>query len=276
MSLLKALQQILNNLGFQTSVATFLALFGLAFVRLLTAIFLSPFLGGGVVSARVKVGLAVIIVAILFPGFSSSPGARELTTLIFLGLLLKEAMIGATLGLVTQLFFFAVQMAGTLIDTQRGMNQATFFSPQLPGNASILGQLKFQAALALFLAIDGHLAFIRALHASFEDVPLLAFPQISGGLQAMMEQLIHLSSGILATAVQLAAPALLALFLVDVAFATLGKVVPQIHLHFESQTVKSLVGLALVFLAIGLVMDQVQGHLLRMIREVASLSKRFG
>jgi flagellar biosynthetic protein FliR len=78
------------------------------------------------------------------------------------------------------------------------------------------------------------------------------------------------------TAVQLSAPALLALFLVDVAFGTLGKVVPQIQVHFESQTVKSLVGLALVFLAIGLIMEQVQRHLLRMIREAASLSKLFG
>ena len=96
------------------------------------------------------------------------------------------------------------------------------------------------------------------------------------GLQGIAEQVIHLSSSILLTAVQLSAPALLALFLVDVAFATLGKVVPQIQVHFESQTVKSLVGLALVFLSIGLVMEQVQRHLLRMIREAASLSKLFG
>lgn len=275
-SLLDTLQRILDNLGFQISVTTFLTLFGLAFARLLSAISLSPFLGGGSVPARAKVGLSIVIVAILFPGIGQSPEAREVTTLLFLGLLVKEVMIGATLGLVTQLFFYAIQIAGTLVDTQRGMNQATFFSPQLPGNASVLGLLKFQAALALFLAIDGHLAFIRALAGSFKDVPLLTFPQLSIGLQGMMEQMIRLTSTILVTAVQLGAPALLALFLVDVAFATLGKVVPQIQVHFESQTVKSLVGLALVFFSIGLVMEQVQRHLLRMIGEVASLSKLFG
>ena len=276
MGLLEALQSILRSLGFQVSITTFLALFGLVFTRLLAAIALTPFLGGASVPVRARVGLAVIIAAILFPGLTLNAQASELTALRFIGLLTKEAMIGATLGLVTQLFFYAVQMAGTLIDTQRGMNQATFFSPQLPGNASILGQLKFQAALALFLATNGHLVFLQGLSASFQDVPLLEFPRFHMGLQGIAEQVIHLSSSILMTAVQLSAPALLALFLVDVAFGTLGKVVPQIQVHFESQTVKSLVGLALVFLAIGLIMEQVQRHLLRMIREAASLSKLFG
>ena len=199
----------------------------------------------------------------------------QVTTLLFVGLLLKEALIGVAIALTAQLVFYAVQMAGTIIDTQRGMNQATFFAPQLAGNVSVLGQLKFQAALALFLAIDGHLMFLRALYGSFRDVPLLAFPRFQAGILPMVEHITRLSANVLLIGLQLSAPVLLALFLVDVAFASLGKVVPQVHVHFESQTVKSLVGLGLVFLVLGLFLERLQGYFLLMLREVAELSKAF-
>jgi len=275
MSFLDALQQILTHLGFQITVQEFLVLFGLGFARLLPIFVLAPFLGGGAVPGQAKVGLAFIMVSVMYSGLAANAATGSVTTMLFVGLLLKEALIGVSIALAAQLVFYAVQAAGTIIDTQRGMNQATFFSPQLPGNASLLGQLKFQAALVLFLAMDGHLLFVRALYRSFTEVPLLAFPRLEAGLLPLIEQVTRMSANVLLVAMQLSAPVLLALFLVDVAFASLGKVVPQVHVHFESQTVKSLVGLGMVFLVVGLFMERLQGYLLLMLREVAELSKAF-
>jgi flagellar biosynthetic protein FliR len=273
MSMLDALQQVLTHLGFQVTVEEFLVLFGLAFARLLPVFVWAPFLGGGSVPRQAKVGLAFIMVAVMYSGLTENVAAGPITTMLFVGLLVKEALIGVSIALAAQLVFYAVQTAGTIIDTQRGMNQATFFSPQLPGNASLLGQLKFQAALALFLAIDGHLLFVRALYRSFTEVPLLVFPRFQAGVIPLIEQVTRMSANVLLVALQLSAPVLLALFLVDVAFASLGKVVPQVHVHFESQTVKSLVGLGMVFLVLGLFIERLQGYLLLMLREVSELSK---
>ena len=275
MSLLDSLQQILTHLGFQVTVQEFLVLFGLAFARLLPVFVLVPFFGGGAVPGQAKVGLAVIMVAVMYSGLTANAATGPVTTLLFTGLLLKEALIGVAIAFATQLVFYAVQTAGTIIDTQRGMNQATFFAPQLAGNVSVLGQLKFQAALVLFLAMDGHLMFVRALYRSFRDVPLLVFPGLQAGIMPVVEQMARLSANVLLIGLQLSAPVLLALFLVDVAFASLGKVVPQVHVHFESQTVKSLVGLGLVFLVLGLFVERVQRYFLLMLREVTELSKAF-
>ncbi|MGH9426748.1 MAG: flagellar biosynthetic protein FliR, partial [Terriglobia bacterium] len=93
------------------------------------------------------------------------------------------------------------------------------------------------------------------------------------GLLATAEQVIRVSAGIFYTALQLSAPVLLTLFLLDFAFAALAKVAPQISIHFESQTAKSLVGLAMVFLTIALVMGLWQSYLLRMIHEIQTLTK---
>ena len=80
-------------------------------------------------------------------------------------------------------------MAGATMDYVRGMSQATFFAPQLENNVSLLGQLQLQASLVLFLVLNGHLLFLRALAASFQKMPLLEFPQFSGGTMAAMEQM---------------------------------------------------------------------------------------
>jgi len=271
--MLDALQRIFNDLGFHVTVTGFLILFGLVFTRSLTVIALAPFFGGGTVPAQAKVGLAAIISAVLYSSSTAGAQPQVVTPLVFLGLLVKEAAIGAVLGIVSQMFFYAVQVAGTLIDTQRGMNQFTFFAPQLAGNVSILGQFKFQAALVLFLSVNGHLMFLRGLQNSFVILPLMHFPRFQSGLMAPLQEIMRVSAGIFATALQLSAPVLLTLFLLDMAFAAVSKIAPQIHVHFESQTAKSLAGLAVFFLGVGLVMPRWQAYLLQLVQEIQALAK---
>ena len=166
-------------------------------------------------------------------------------------------------------------MAGTVVDTQRGMNQATFYSPQLPGNVSVLGQLQFQAALVLFLTINGHLLFVQALADSFQSVGVSDFPRFQVGLQAVGEQLIRFSAATFVVALQLSAPVLIVLFMIDVAFAAISKIAPQINVHVESQPVKAFVGLIIVFLTVGFFMARLNTHFAEMIRDIYTLVRLF-
>src|SRR5215831_13824126 len=108
MALIRALQGILSSLHLTNDVSTFLALFSLGFARIVTAISLAPFLGARAVSGRVKVGLAVILMAVLYPAIAT--GDPPADSLQFVALLIKEVIVGAVLGYVAQLIFFAVQM----------------------------------------------------------------------------------------------------------------------------------------------------------------------
>src|SRR5262245_5174785 len=117
MSLLDALQQILTHLGFRIAIQDVLVLFGLAFARLLPIFALVPFFGGRSVPGQAKVGLAAIMVMVMYPVVSANAVVSQVTTLLFVGLLLKEALIGVAIALATQLVFYAVQTAGTVIDT---------------------------------------------------------------------------------------------------------------------------------------------------------------
>jgi flagellar biosynthetic protein FliR len=266
--MLEALQHILNSIGIHTDLGTSVVLFGLLLARLVSAIVLSPFLGGQSVPGRAKMGLAILLSVLLFGSVVPQDVPGEMNVLRTMCLFLKEGLIGATLGFLSQIIFQSVQMAGAMIDYGRGMSQATFFAPQLESNVSLLGQMQFQATLVLFLIFNGHLYFVRALADSFQAVPLLDFPRFSGGTWPAMEQMAHYTSQSLAIALQLSAPALLALFLVDVGSGVIGKVASGIHVHNESQPVKALLGLGVVLLAVSYIMGRMPQYFVGMIEQI--------
>ncbi len=256
MGLLAALQHVLGTLGFHRNFSDFLVVFGLAFTRIVTAISLTPFLGGQAVISNIKVGLAVVITAIIFPGINvQQPPSTNVMLLV--ALLIKEAMIGTIAGFLTQLFLYTVQMSGAMIDDQRGMNQPGLQAPQLAGNVSVLGQLQFQAALVIFITLNGHLIFLRALAHSFQRLPLFSFPHLTDPV-SLAQQFGEISAHTLALALQLAGPILLTLFLVDVVFGAIGKVASQVNVYHESQPVKAYVGLVIFVLAIGFIFIRFQ------------------
>ena len=272
--MLFALQRILADVGFHTEITSFVLLFGLTLARLTTAIGLAPFLGGKSVSGRVKIGLAVLMSMLLLPSIARQSNIGEINTLRVLCLLIKEALIGATIGFLSQLVFYMVQMSGAMIDYSRGMSQATFFAPQLEANVSLIGKLQLQATLVLFLLFNGHLVFLRALADSYRSVPVLEFPKFGSGMLPAAEQMARYTGESLTIAVQLSAPVLIALFLVDVSFGLLGKAASGFHVHSESQTVKSLLGLGVVFLALAYILDRMPSLFDGMIQEVGELVRR--
>jgi flagellar biosynthesis protein FliR len=253
------LKGVIESLGLGADVDAFLLVFGLAFARIAMAISLSPFLGGRAASNTVKIGLAMMLTLLLMPALKVGAPEGAISPLLFVALLLKESIIGLTIGVLSQLIFFAVQMAGAIVDTGRGMDQPGLTTPQLQSNASVLAQLKFQIALVLFLAVNGHLIYIRSLALSFEQIPLRAFAHF--GAVSIAERTAALSGQVFVVALQLAAPMMVALFLVDVCFAALAKMAPRMNVHVESQPVKAFVGLAVLLLAIGLIATRLEGVL---------------
>ncbi len=268
------LEPWLASLGITGDPRRLVMTFGLLFARVAPVISLVPFLGGRAVPTRIKTGLALVIALILVPALTPS-GMRTLPDApAFVALLVKEAAIGLLLGVVAQFPFYALQMAGTIIDTQRGLNQISYLAPQMAGHTSAFGSLVFQSALTLFLIFGGHLRFLRHLAETFATLPIWSFPAVTGGLAAVAEELIRLTAHGLLIALQLAAPAVIAVFLVDVAFACLGKAAPRWQISGESQTAKSLTGLGLLLLSIAFLTGEVERELVELLKGVARLTAR--
>ena len=188
-------------------------------------------------------------------------------------LLVKEVKIGVTIGFLAQLMMYAVQTAGALIDVQRGMDQPGLHVPQLAGNVSAMGLFQFQLALVIFLFLNGHLIYIRALADSFNRIPLFGFPHLPNPA-SVAELIAQISGQLFVIALQLGGPVLLTLFLVDVIFGAIAKIAAQVNVHNESQPIKAFIGILVLIPSIAFIFGRAGDLLSQMIWNIYNVLAR--
>lgn len=257
---LSLLETVLRVFEISQSPQTFLVLVGLSFARLVSFFSIVPFFGGAAVPARVKVATAMSLVIILYPSLAAAAPENQslgFGPLGFIALLAKEALVGFTLGFIASLVFEAVQVAGRIVDSQRGSTMAELYAPQLQSRVSELGQFKVQLAIVLFIAVGAHRLFIRALLESYEFIPALSFPKFTPGWSPAAEMIAKMTAAVLSIGLQLAAPALIALLLTDLFFGIINRVAPQVNVFFLSMPVKMLVGIIVVLIALPVIASRI-------------------
>lgn len=250
---LALLETVLRVFEVSQSPQTFIVLVGLSFARLASFFSVVPFFGGAAVPARVKVATAMSLVVILYPSISAGVAdgqALGFGPLGFVALLAKEVLIGFVLGFIASLVFEAVQVAGRIVDSQRGSTMAELYAPQIQTRVSELGQFQLQLAIVLFIAVGAHRVFIRSLLESFEFIPILGFPALAHGWSPAAEMIVKLTAAVLSIGLQLAAPALIALLLTDLFFGIINRVAPQVNVFFLSMPVKMLLGIVVILVAL--------------------------
>lgn len=265
MGLLPSLGEVLRAAGIHTDAESFLRLFSLLFARIVSAISLAPFFGGRTLPVQARLGLAAGTAAMLYPGLAAHAGSLPASPLMYFALLGKEVVVGMMIGFVAQMVFFGVQIAGIVIDTQRGLNQITYLAPQLPGNVSALGNLQIQASIALFLLLNGHLLFLDSLANSFVAVPPGSMPHLVPGLAPVASEFIRISASSILIGAELCSPVVLTIFLVDIAFGSVQKVAPSIRVSADANTAKSWVGLGVFCLSTAFFFEQLQRFLASLI-----------
>jgi flagellar biosynthetic protein FliR len=243
--------------------STALLLLALCVARIVPVLVIAPFLGGRLVPATVKIGLAVAVALLVWPQALRGVALPQLGPVHVVLLLGKEALVGVALGLCAALVFLAAEAAGQLIDVARGASMAESLVPQSGTRASPVADLYLQLAVVVFLALGGHRLFLAALARSYEVVPVTAFPS-KASWGALAFAVVDMTGQMLLVAVGLATPVLLAAVLTDLALGLVNRVAPQLNAWVLGMPAKALVGAALVLLTLSLVAGEVgQGGVLR-------------
>lgn len=240
---------------------------GLTLGRSVPTLFFNPFLGGKKVPAQVKIGIAFSFVIILLPSLINLPPDLPSGNSFFF-LMIKEIVIGVTLGFITSVVFLGFGAAGRLIDMQRGANMAEGMVYQMDERASTFGVFYVQTAVVVFLILNGHHIFLRGYFHSFEVLPVWAFPAFTGASEPIVTDLARLTADLFVIALQLGAPAFIALFITDVSFGIINRASPQINVFNLSQPVKMFLGVLMVAIALRIVVDQLQVWMGRMVELV--------
>lgn len=211
--------------------------FLLGLARLLPIIALTPFLGAQVLPTPAKIGLGIALSCLLFPLFFHQTETAVLGwNTLFLLCFLKELLVGAIIGFLAAVPFYICQMAGIVIDNQRGSANMTGQDMITSSQSSMIGILLNFLAIVIFFHMDGPFVFLDAVTKSYHLLPIdqmipSAFFRDPGFWGTMIGLLHHIA----AISTQLAAPVLLTILMTNTFLGIVNRLAPQVQISFLGQ-----------------------------------------
>jgi flagellar biosynthetic protein FliR len=229
-----------------TSFATIndFTMFSLVLGRMAGILASIPIFGSKAVPMRIKATLIFAMTLLLYPTIKAHLPQLPADS-ISLGLLVvRETLIGLTLGIISQVVFAAVEFCGQLVGMQMGISIAALFDPNTQNNVPTMALFEGILAMLLFMALGVHHLFIRALVESYQVIPVGAW-HMSGEL---LKFLIDSTTSIFLLGIKLAAPVMVALLATTVALGIMARTFPQMNIFMISMPLNIGVG----FLILGL------------------------
>jgi flagellar biosynthetic protein FliR len=201
-----------------------LAGFILVLARVTPLFFLAPLFSSHMIPPRVRgivaVGISIGLAPVALRGQHIPSEAMPLLTLIVEGLL-----VGLSFALTLAVLMAAIESAGSLVDVVSGFSYGSLINPMSGDRSAVMSQVYTLLGTMIFLIIGGDAWMLRGLARTFQLVPLTSAPKISS-MTSGVEQLF---ATVFASAVEIAAPVLIALLITDVAFGVVSRVVPQLN-----------------------------------------------
>jgi flagellar biosynthetic protein FliR len=215
----------------------------LVFARVAGLFLAGPVIGESFAPIEVKVLLSMAVTAIIAPLAQAHHPAPLALDALFVVLLLKETMVGVSLGFIISLYVQGVRFGGDLLNRHAGFSAAENFDPQTLATTSPLGDIMMYLVMLLFFASNGHHFFFAALVRSYEIVPGGDWRLTSGYMGALAHGMNDLST----IAVTLSFPVLTAIMAITFAEGVITRAVPQINIMHISFTVKIMVSLLVLY-----------------------------
>jgi flagellar biosynthetic protein FliR len=239
-----------------------LVAFVLVASRVAPLFMLAPVFASRMIPDRVKVVAAGVITVALVP--IASEGMTIPEDVLGLGsVLLKEVAVGLVFAFAIGVISAAIQAGASLLDTIIGFSFAAILDPVTGHQSAVLAQFYSVFALAIFLIVGGDHMMIMGLAKSYEIVPLDVFPSFATitGLAAQG------FASVLVVALQIAAPVVLTLVLVDAALGLMARAVPQMNVFIVGLPAKIILSFAAIAASLPLLGNFFQSELERSIGE---------
>lgn len=220
--------------------------FLLVFTRLGTTIMFLPGFAGAILSARIRLILALAltlvvapVIAPILPDMPANPADLVL-------LLLGEATIGVFLGMVAQFLLVALSFAGTFMAFQAGMTNAFIQDPITEQQGSLLPSFLMNVALVLIFATDLHHLMLRAATGSYA----LFIPGQPLAMGDFADSLTHTLGRAFLLGMQLAGPLVVFAVIFNTGLGLMSRLMPQMQVYFVAIPVQVMVGIGMLALTL--------------------------
>jgi flagellar biosynthesis protein FliR len=233
-----------------------LGAFILVLARVTPLFIVAPLFSSAMIPPRVRgiiaVGISIGLTPVALHGQHVPNDAVTLAGLVIEGLL-----VGLGFALSLAILIAAVESAGSIIDVVSGFSYGSLINPSTGEQSAVISRFYSLVGTLIFLVIGGDAWTLRGLARTFELIPLTSGPQL-GSLVGGVERVF---GTIFTSALEIAAPVLVALLITDVAFGVVSRVVPQLNIFAVGFPTKVAVALLVVGATLPFIGNWISGQL---------------
>lgn len=241
--------------------------FILILVRMAGLFLTAPFFSSRNINVMIKAAWILLVTFIIFPVIDFEPSTLPGPGLAMGLAVIREVLVGLSIGMGATMLLSGIQMAGQIADTQMGLGLANVIDPMTNTQVSVMGQFYNMVAILVFLAVDGHHMLIKALVDSFSVIPL-GHAQFSS---ALADHMMNMFSQMFFIAFRVGAPVIGALFITNMALGVVARTVPQMNVFIVGMPLSLGVGLLITASAMSFFVYVMQGIIEGMYRDVVLL-----
>jgi flagellar biosynthetic protein FliR len=241
------------------------------FLRLGAFLMMLPFFSMADFPVTMRIALSALgalLVAPLLPAFPLD----QLDFFSVVGVMIQEISIGVLMGFAARMIFYAVDLGGSIISSEMGLNMAAIFNPMDQQSSQIAGTILTFLATVVMLALNLHhwmlLAFVRA----YDVLPV-------GGAHlnnALFETIVQDTSRVFVTALQISAPIIATSFVLTLIFSVLSRAVPEMNVFSEMFAFRIIAGLVVLGFTLQLSAQYVANYLNRLPDDLLALAQMMG
>ena len=215
-------------------------------VRVMGVMAYAPIFGNMNVSRRARLFIGVALTFILISIHPYEP-LNYTTFLQYTLLLLKELIVGITIGFTANITMTIINMAGQFIDREMGFSMVSNFDSNFNTETTITAQFYEMIIMVIMLCSNMHYFIISALVDSFELIPVGTVLIDEGALYDVMLEYI---ATYFVIALRICLPIMITTIIVSVVLGVLAKTAPQMNMFVVGIQLKIFAGFAVLFVTL--------------------------
>ncbi|RDH81158.1 MAG: flagellar biosynthetic protein FliR [endosymbiont of Galathealinum brachiosum] len=223
-------------------IAIWLGSFFWPFVRIGAMMMAAPVFGARMMPVRIRITMAVAVSFLTVPLIPQVPAVDPIS-FSAAGILFHQILIGVATGLIIQMVFQSLVIAGEAIANGMGLGFARMVDPANGVQVPVISQFFVVMATLLFVILNGHLLLIQLMVRSFEILPIAE----TGLSLPAMKAVANWASQMFVGGLMVALPAVTALLVVNISMGVITRAAPQLNIFAVGFPLMILLGF--IFLA---------------------------
>ena len=220
--------------------------FILIFIRIFGTIIITPLIGGRHIPTVARIGFSLALTGIVFYSGNISDINYDDNVYGYAFLMIKEFMVGITIGFVVYLVLNISYLAGHFTDQQIGFSMVSVFDPVTQEQVPISGNLYYFVLCTLLIVTNGHHFIIKSLFYSYRAIPIGSAQVFMNG--KLMTVLLGLAVDFFAIGFSIALPVIAIILIIDLVLGILIKTVPQMNVFVVGMPAKVFIGLVTIMI----------------------------